>query len=56
VPGRWRLEALKGLKQSFPILRDPDLKLTRQIAARVTPETFVFDRNGSIAYRGAWRA
>jgi hypothetical protein len=52
VSGRWPQDSVSKMKQSFPILLDPDLKLARQTTARVTPEAFVVDRNGMVAYRG----
>ena len=53
VPGRWPRTAVDSLQQpGFPILLDPDLKLTRQTGTRVTPEALVIDKRGLIVYRG----
>lgn len=37
---------------SFPIYRDPAFKLTESWNARVTPEAYLFDKNGKLVYRG----
>ena len=52
LPGRWPRESPKRMPIGFPLLLDPELKLTRQTGARVTPEAVVVDRKGTIAYLG----
>ncbi len=52
VPGKWPQEAVSRLRFNFPILLDPQLRLTRQTGVRVTPEAVVLDRRGAVAYRG----
>ena len=52
IAGRWPREAVARLRLDFPILLDPDLKLTRQTGAHVTPEAFMLDRRGAVVYRG----
>ena len=52
VAGRWPRETVQRLRLAFPILLDPNLELTRQTGARVTPEAFVIDAKGAIVYRG----
>jgi thiol-disulfide isomerase/thioredoxin len=36
----------------FPILLDPDQRVARQVAARVTPEVFLLASDGQVLYRG----
>lgn len=38
---------------NHPILVDHGARLARALGARTTPEVFVFDRDGRLAYRGA---
>ena len=52
LAGKWPRDALKRIPLTFPLLLDPELKLTRQTGARVTPEAVVVDRKGAVAYRG----
>ena len=52
LAGKWLGDALKRIPLTFPLLLDPELKLTRQTGARVTPEAVVLDRKGAVAYRG----
>jgi peroxiredoxin len=37
----------------LPLLRDPRHRLVRALKATTTPEVFLFDRQGSLQYRGA---
>ena len=37
---------------AFPIYRDPSNALADQLGATVTPETFVFDKDGVLRYHG----
>jgi hypothetical protein len=45
-------EHLGEFEYPCPGLRDPKHVLVKQIGAKITPEAFVFDRGGNIAYRG----
>jgi hypothetical protein len=45
-------DELPPTEQSFPVLLDPRFDLTRQLGAAMTPEAFVFDRQGKLQYRG----
>lgn len=47
------LEHAKAAEFPFPVFTDPKNALSERLAASVTPETFVFDREGSLRYRGA---
>jgi hypothetical protein len=38
---------------TFPQLMDPGCSLCLALHARVTPETFITDANGTVVYRGA---
>jgi peroxiredoxin len=42
----------KQHKLAFPLALDEDAKVARQLLFNVTPEVRVFDRNGTIVYRG----
>jgi hypothetical protein len=58
VPGDYfSREQLTTFAQRFqlalPIVRDSSWQLTRQFAARVTPEVYIFRKNGDLLYRGA---
>lgn len=50
-------EAVQAFAQearfAFPQILDPDCHLTLAIGARILPEAFVFDANGSGVYQGA---
>jgi len=46
------LEFKKTYKISFPLLRDPEKKLTSLLHAKVAPEAFLIDSNGKVLYRG----
>jgi protein-disulfide isomerase len=37
----------------FPVYKDPDNKEADRFDAQVTPHVFVFDKTGTLAYRGA---
>lgn len=37
---------------TFPIYRDPGMKLTDSWGVRVTPEAYLFDKSGKLVYRG----
>jgi len=43
---------VKELGISFPVLKDGEQALTRQLDAKTTTETFVIDKSGFIRYRG----
>jgi hypothetical protein len=45
-------EYAQANKIDFPFARDTDAKVTRGLRASVTPEVCVFDRSGTIVYRG----
>lgn len=40
-------------KIEFPIVKDSDGMLAKQLTLHATPEVFLFDRRGRLAYRGA---
>ncbi len=40
-------------KFTFPVYKDPDNKFADLLHAEVTPEVFVFDKTGTVAYHGA---
>lgn len=46
------VESAKALEITFPILKDPEQALTRQLDARTTTEAFVVDSDRVIRYRG----
>lgn len=46
------MEFKKTYKISFPLLRDPEKKITSLLHAKVAPEAFLIDRNGKVLYRG----
>ncbi|MCX8065824.1 MAG: redoxin domain-containing protein [Candidatus Hydrogenedentes bacterium] len=41
-------------KKSYPILKDVENKYADLVGAKVTPEIFVIDKNGKVAYHGAF--
>ena len=43
----------KTLAYEFPYLADPTSRVARAFGASRTPEVFLFDANGKLAYRGA---
>jgi hypothetical protein len=47
VPGN-----LPPPEQTFPVLLDPRFEVSRQLNAEMTPEAFVFDKQGKLRYRG----
>jgi len=56
-PGTYNtLEEMNEFKNTyhikFPLLCDPDKKLVKTIAAKVTPEVFVLNHETNIVYRG----
>jgi alkyl hydroperoxide reductase subunit AhpC len=42
----------KQFKLGFPILKDPDNKIADKYDAKVTPEIFVLDAKGNLAFHG----
>ena len=46
------LEFKTNYKISFPLLRDPEKKISSLLHAKVAPEAFLIDRNGKVLYRG----
>ncbi len=46
-------EYLKNYPLSMRVLRDKKNNLIKKIDARITPEAFLFDKNGVLIYRGA---
>ncbi len=42
----------RNAKLAFPLVRDSDVRLTRKLNFKVTPEACLFDRSGKLAYRG----
>ena len=38
---------------TFAVHKDPDNKLADRFSAQVTPEVFVFDKSGKVAYHGS---
>lgn len=42
----------KSKSLSFPVLRDPEAKLAKQLGARTTPHVFVFDAEAKLAHAG----
>ncbi len=45
-------EYAKRTKLTFPFARDSDVRLTRKLNFKVTPEACLFDRAGKLVYRG----
>jgi thiol-disulfide isomerase/thioredoxin len=45
--------SISNIFNNFVVLQDKSNKLVKKIDARITPEVFLFDKNGVLIYRGA---